>query len=177
MQTCTAFYGVVGIINAVVLIVISIFSKSIFNVTPEQDVILKEMLWVLCIMALINWYTSCYNQIISATENVAWVQKRTLLTKGLAIIVIAITLIFKLNILQYFIGIMACGLLVLPVTVKKIKKEAPYVKLHAKFDKDVFKEILPYTISIFSFSFFQFSYNLVKVVILGMRGTINAVTG
>lgn len=176
MQTCTAFYGCIGIINAIVLLVVSIFSNQIFNVTPEQDKILNQMLWVLCVVAIVNWYTSCYNQIISATENVAWVQKRTLFTKFLMIIVVALTLIFKLTILQYFIATMTVGFVVLPVTIRKVMKEAPYISFRAKFDKRIFKEILPYSLGIFSFGFFQFTYNQLKVVIIGMQGSVSSVT-
>ena len=94
LQTCTAFYGVVGIINAVLLIVLSFFVSAIFNVTPVQGEILRNMLWSLSIVAIINWFTSCYGQLISATENVAWVQKRTLVTKVVMILVVISTIVF-----------------------------------------------------------------------------------
>lgn len=176
MQTCTAFYGVIGIINAVVLIVVSLFSSQIFNVSPEQDIVLKEMLWALSIVAIINWYTSCYGQLISATENVAWVQKRTLVTKLLMVVVVIATLTLKLTIFQYFLLSLVAGLIVLPATIRKVKRETPYISLRAKFDKKTFIEILPYSLNIFSFGIFQFSYNNLRPVILGMRGTIESVT-
>lgn len=176
MQTCTAFYTCVGIINAIVLVIVSIFSEYIFDVSPEQDIILKRMLYVLCITAIVNWSTSCYNQLISATENVAWVQKRTLLAKFLMMIVVILTLVFKLSIFEYFVGAMCCGFLILPVTIRKVKKEAPFISFIPKFDKKVFREILPYSLGIFSFGFFQFTYNQSKVIILGMQGSISSIT-
>ena len=81
LQTCTVFYGIVGVINAAVLITLSFFTSDIFNVAVEQGNVLREMLWVLSGVAIINWLTSSYGQLISATENVAWVQKRTLFTR------------------------------------------------------------------------------------------------
>ncbi len=176
MQTCTAFYAVVGVINAVVLIVVSLFSDSIFNVTAEQNIILKQMLWILAITAIINWYTSCFGQIISATENVAWVQKRTLVTKCFMVIAVILTLKLKFTLLQYFIAITVASLIVLPATIVKIRRETPYVSFLAKFDKKTFKVILPYSLNIFSFGIFQFSYKNLQTVILGMQGTISAVT-
>lgn len=176
METCTAFYGCVGILNAIVLIFVIIFSDSIFNVSIEQGIILKKMLCILCLLALINWYTSCFNQIISATENVAWVQKRTLFVKLIMIGVVCTTLIFKLTIIEYFIGSMGAGLLVLPATIIKIKKETPYISFLAKFDKKIFREILPYSLGIFSFGFFQYTYNQSKVIILGMQGSVTSIT-
>ena len=176
MQTCTAFYGCIGIINAVVLIIVSIFSSQIFNVTPTQDIVLKQMLWILTGVAIINWFTSCYGQIISATENVAWVQKRTLLTKFLLIFVVIGTILLKLSIVQYFIGTIIAGLVVLPMTIRKMRREVPFISLLPKFDKTIFKEILPYSLNIFSFGLFQYSYNNLKTVVVGIRGDISAVT-
>lgn len=176
MQTCTAFYAVVGVINAIVLFVISLFAEYIFNVSAHQIVILRNMLWVLCVTALINWYTSCFGQLISATENVAWVQKRNLFTKFLMIFVVFATLYFKLTLFQYFIGGIIAGFVVLPATIRKIKRETPYISFLAKFDIKVFREILPYSLNVFSFGFFQFSYNNLKVVMLGIQGDVASVT-
>lgn len=176
MRTCTAFYGCVGIVNALILIVVSYYSAEIFNVTPAQDIILKQMLWILAAVAMVNWYTSCFGQLISATENVAWVQKRNLISKLLMVCVVILTLTLKLSILQYFTGTILTGLVMLPATIRKIRKETPFISFKAKFDKSVFKEILPYSINIFSFGIFQFSYNQLKAVIVGMQGSIASVT-
>ena len=176
LQTCTAFYGVVGIINAVLLIVLSFFVSAIFNVTPVQGEILRNMLWSLSIVAIINWFTSCYGQLISATENVAWVQKRTLVTKLVMILFVISTIVFRLTIFQYFIFTLIAGLIVLPATILKVKHEAPYIRFKPQFDKVVFKEILPYSLNIFSFGIFQFTYNNLRPVILGIKGTIESVT-
>lgn len=176
MQTCTAFYSVVGLINAAVLFIISFFTEQIFNVSPEQDYILKQMLWALSVIALINWYTSCFGQLISATENVAWFQKRTLVTKVLLLVVVVITLVFELSIFQYFLLTLLSGLVVLPATIRKVRKEVPYISLLAKFDRATFKEILPYSLSVFSFGLFQFTYNHMRTIIIGIRGSIESVT-
>lgn len=176
LQTCTVFYGIVGVINAAVLITLSFFTSDIFNVAVEQGNALREMLWVLSGVAIINWLTSSYGQLISATENVAWVQKRTLFTKVAMILVVIATLTLRLSIFQYFVLTLLAGLITLPATIIKVKREAPYVSFKARFDKTVFKEILPYSLSIFSFGVFQFTYNNLRPVILGIRGDIESVT-
>ena len=35
-QTSLSFYGIVGLLNAIVLLVVSLFSQQIFNLNPEQ---------------------------------------------------------------------------------------------------------------------------------------------
>ena len=42
-QTSLSFYAIIGLINALILIIISFFSETIFNVTYEQNVILKTV--------------------------------------------------------------------------------------------------------------------------------------
>lgn len=176
MQTCTAFYAVVGLINAAILIVVCCFSDTIFNVTPEQNVILKEILVVLACMAVINWYTSCFNQLISASENVAWVQRRNLLAKLLMVGVLLGTLLLKLSLLQFFIGTQLVTIVILPLSIRKIRRETPFVSLLAKFDWPTFKEILPYSLNIFSFGIFQFSFYHLRPVFIGMQCTPDIVT-
>ena len=91
-QTSLAFYGIIGIFNGVILLGISLFSKEIFHLNADQDEILKTLFYVLIISAIISWYSSCFDQLIKATENVAWIQKRTLLPKVLQVIVLFITI-------------------------------------------------------------------------------------
>ena len=90
-QTSLAFYGIIGILNGVILLGVSLFSKEIFHLNADQDEILKTLFYVLIISAIISWYSSCFDQLIKATENVAWIQKRTLLPKILQVIVLFIT--------------------------------------------------------------------------------------
>lgn len=174
-STCTSIYGVVGLINATVLIVVYFFSDSIFNVTPEQDEILKTLLLILAFSAFVNWFTSCYNQIIQATENVAWTQKRILVTKLLMVLVLVLTVTLKLNLITYFILTVAASWSVLPWVIRKIRKLTPFVSFLPSFDKQVFKEILPYTLSIFSFSIFSFTFTHFRPILLGIQGSVESV--
>lgn len=174
--TCTSLYGLIGLVNAIVLIVVSIFSDSIFNVTPEQNVILQKLLMILAVSAIVNWFTSCYYQLIQATENVAWTQKRILVTRLLMVANIFVTVYLELSIVVYCATTILCNWVILPFVVKKIKTLLPYINFRPRFDKVTFKEILPYTLNIFSFTIFSFSYNNLKPVFLGMQSTPESVT-
>lgn len=174
-STCTAFYGCVGFINAAVLLIVMLFSSTLFNVTPEQDIILKKLLGILAIAALINWFTSCYNQIIQATENVAWTQKRLLITKVLMVCALIVTIWLNLSITVYFALTILCNWLILPWVIRKVKQVAPMVNFMPRFDKTVFLDILPYTFNIFLFSIFQFSYLNLQPIFLGVRNTVESV--
>ena len=175
-STCTAFYGFVGIVNAAILAILLVFSSSIFNLNAEQDVVLKSLLGVLMVAAIVNWTTSCFNQIIQATENVAWTQKRLLITKLLMALVLVATVVFRFNIITFFILTTVCNWIILPWVIRKIREVAPMVNFNIKFDRDTFKDILPYTLNVFSFTIFSFSFQNLRPIFLGIQGTPESVT-
>ena len=174
-QTSLSFYSVIGLINAIVLLIVAFFSKEIFNVTIEQDSILKHLFYILAISAFCQWFSSCFDQIIKATENVAWIQKRTLLTKILMILVLGSTVWFDFSIELYFIFTCLAQLAIVPMSVGMIRRQIPYIRFMPKWDKQSFREMLPYCMNIFSFSLFQFSFYNLRPVFLGIQGTVESV--
>lgn len=175
-QTSLSFYGVIGLINAMVLLFVAFFSGEIFNVTPLQNTILKHLFYILAISAFCQWFSSCFDQIITATENVAWIRKRTLLTKILMLLVLGCTVWFDFSIELYFILTCFAQLAIVPLSVNMIKRQIPYICFMPKWDKVSFKEMLPYCMNIFSFSLFQFSFYNLRPVFLGIQGTVESVT-
>lgn len=174
-QTSLSFYSVIGLINAVVLLAVAFFSNGIFNVTAEQDVILKHLFYILAVSAFCQWFSSCFDQIIKATENIAWIQKRTLVTKMLMIAALASTVLFDFSIELYFILTCVAQLVIVPMSVGMIRKQIPYICFMPKWDKQSFQEMLPYCMNIFSFSLFQFSFYNLRPVFLGMQGSVESV--
>lgn len=174
-QTSLSFYGTIGLLNALILFALSFFTESIFNVTPNQDVILKHLMYILSISAFCSWFSSCFDQLIKATENVDWIQKRTLFTKILMIIVLFATVYLNFNIEWYYILTCLATLSIVPLSITKIKKELSFVSFLPKLDKETFKEMLPYCLNIFSFSIFQFSFFNLRPVFLGIQGTVESV--
>ena len=174
-QTSLSFYGGIGLVNAAILLLIALFSDSIFNVTPEQNVILNHLLIILAVSAFCNWFSSCFDQLIKATENVDWIQRRQLIPKFLQIFVLFATVGFQLNIETYYIFTCLATLAIVPISISKIKRETPFVGFLPQFNKRIFKEMLPYSLNIFSFSLFQFSFHHLRPVFLGMQGTVESV--
>lgn len=174
-QSSLAFYGAIGLLNALVLVALSCFSAQLFNLTPNQDIVLKNLLYILAVSALISWYSSCFDQLIRATENVAWIQKRTIIPKSLMIVVLFFTIWCNLSIEWFFFLTTFSAFIILPMSVGKIKKEVSFVSFIPKFNWPILKETLPYALNIFSFSIFQFSYNNLMPVIVGIRGSVESV--
>lgn len=174
-QTSLSFYSVIGLINAVVLLVMACYSNAVFNVTTAQDAILKHLFYILAVSAFCQWFSSCFDQIIKATENVAWIQKRTLVTKILMIVALASTVLFDFSIELYFLLTCLAQLAIVPMSIGMIKKQIPYISFMPKWDKQSLREMLPYCMNIFSFSLFQFSFYNLRPVFLGIQGSVESV--
>lgn len=175
-QTSLSFYGILGALNALILIIVSVFSESIFNVTPEQDVIIKHLFYILAISAFISWYTSCFDQLVKAHEYVGWTQKMTLLPKGVQIVILVLTITIGFSIELYYALTTFSMFLILPIMMGKIKHLSPYISFKPAFDKDIFKKVLPYSLNIFSFGLFQFSILNLRPVFLGIESTPESIT-
>ena len=175
-RTSLSFYGVIGLINGVILLVLSCFADRVFNVSIEQSKVLRILLYILAFSAFCHWFTSCFDQLVKATENIAWIQRRQLIPKLFQILVLIATVYIGLSIEIYFLLTTLATLLIVPLTISKIKKELPYISFVPKLDIMVFKEMLPYSLNIFSFSIFQFSFYHLRPVFLGMEGTLESVT-
>ena len=174
-QTSLGFYGFIGLINAGVLFALSLFSDSVFNVDAAQDVILKRLIYILCFTAFFSWVMSCFDQMVKATENVAYTQKCTLLSKLMLIAVLFGTVYGGLSIEMYFALSCSVALIVIPLYIRKIRKESSFVSFLPKIDWATFREMLPYCLNIFSFSIFQFSFYNLRPMFLGMQGTVESV--
>ena len=174
-QTSLSFYSALGFINAIILLGISLFSDKIFNISSEQNVILKNLFYILSLSAFCNWFSSCFDQLIKATENISWIQKRTLVTKFLMIVILVITVIGNLSIELYYALTCMASFIIVPLSIKKIKNEIPDISFLPSWNRSAFKEMLPYCMNIFSFSIFQFSFYNLRPVFLGIQGTIESV--
>lgn len=176
LQTSLSFYGIIGILNAIILLIVSFYSNQIFNVNHEQDVILKRLIYILSFSAFCSWFTSCFDQLVKATENVAWSQRMQLIPKCLQIVVLFATVYLHFSIELFYLLTTLATISIIPFQIGKIKGQLPYVSLIPKIDKKVFFEMLPYSLNIFSFSLFQFSFYNLRPVFLGIQGTMESIT-
>lgn len=174
-QTSLAFYGSIGLLNGLILIVVSCFSGQLFNLESGQDIILKHLFYILVISAVISWFTSCFDQLIRAHEYVGWTQKITLLPKLCQILILGITVWCHLTIEWYYALTAFSMFIILPFSVHKIRRIAPYLSFIPRLDKPVFRQILPYALNIFSFGLFQFSLYNLRPVFLGIEGSMGSV--
>ena len=168
--TSITFYGSIGIINALIIFGISFFVGDIFQVTPEQVVILRSLLYIIALNAIFNWYTSCFGQLIQGAEYVDFFSKISFIGNLLNVVVLALTLIFKFSIVEYYAGLVFLGLIYRTIlSIRKIKAIIPDISFRPHFDKNLFKETLPYSMNIFSVSLLTWGALQLQPILLGIR--------
>lgn len=161
------FYLILGLLNSIILFGLSFYVQDLFKVTPDQALILRNLLWILAINATFSWLSTCFDQFIRANELIDWIKKRSTILKLMQFVVLLATIIFKQTIEFYFFGYVFLATIILPLTVLKTKRITPYLKFNFGYDKKVFRTVFPYALSIFSFSIFQFIAFNSRPLILG----------
>lgn len=174
-QTSLSFYGLIGFFNALLLILLSFFSDSIFNVTYSQAIIVKHLFYILAISALISWFTSCFDQLIAANEEVGWTKKISLLPKLLQMVILFLTVVFHFSIECYYAFTAFSLFVVIPFMINKIKNLCPFVSFKLHFYWNTFKEVIFYSLNIFSYGIFQFSVSYLRPLFLGIESTPDSI--
>ena len=70
------FYLILGLLNSIILFGLSFYVHDLFKVTPDQALILRNLLWILAINATFSWLSTCFDQFIRANELIDWIKKR-----------------------------------------------------------------------------------------------------
>lgn len=171
-RTSITFYGAIGLFNAFVLIVIAIWGKDLFQLTPEQFLIFRECLFILAVFSIINWATSVFSQVMIAAELMVFVQKIELIKTGFYLIILYATIYLELSLQQYFtLQLLISALVFLPFYLKAKKIELITTLLPAT-DWHNFKTVLKYSIAIFSMGIFQMAASQARPLVLGIMSDV-----
>lgn len=174
-RSSLVFYGSIGILNAIILSIVSFNSQALFHLTAEQAEILHKMFYVLMISAFFGWISSLLDQFLRANEIIGWEQRLIIFSRILQIVVLILTIKLNFSINLYFMLTTFSALIIIPFSVMRIKRLGYPVSFKPTYFHDVFKKVLPYSVNIFSFSIFQFSANYLRPLILSMRSDVVSV--
>lgn len=165
------FYTVIGLLNAVILFGLSFYVDTLFKVTSEQAITLRNLLWILALNATFSWISVCFDQFLRANELIDWIKRRLTFLKVMQFVVLWATILLHLSIEIYFLGYIFMATVILPLTILKAKKVMPELILNWHFDKTIFHKIFPYALSIFSFSIFHYiAFNFRPLFLGNMSG-------
>ena len=145
-----SFYTILGLLNTIILIILSLFTDRLFNVTPDQAITLRNLLIVLSANATFSWISVCIDQILFADELISWSRKRMSLLKICQFAILFVTIHLRLSIELYFFCYVFLATLILPISIHKIRNLLPYLKFSYKIDIETVKSVIPYILGIFS---------------------------
>jgi O-antigen/teichoic acid export membrane protein len=174
-RTSMSFYLIIGIINSIVLLLLAIFGKHLFNITALQFGVLQKMFLILSFYCVINWATSIFNQLLIADEKIQFLQYINI-GKSISNFLLVITTIqFNFSLVTYFLLFLTINSLVLIPYYIKAKRCNLIRTFIPGFDWQNFKPIILYSIAIFAMGIFQFTATQSRPLVLGIFNTTGSV--
>jgi O-antigen/teichoic acid export membrane protein len=169
-QSSIVFYGVIGLVNAIIFIIMSIYAADFFNISPPQLPVFKYMLYVLAGSAIFNWTSNVVTQLLTANDQIAWVNKITIISSLLNFCSALMAIYFNLSLNFYFFLYILSTLIVIPFNIYKLRVyDLPILSLISpRWDGKAFKEIMVYSVAIFAMGIFQFSADNLRPLLLGI---------
>jgi len=175
-QSSLAFYGAIGIFNFLILAILSFYSDKLFQISTDQISILNILLIILGTSAFANWVFSVFDHFLRANELIGWYQRVQIIPKVFQFVYLFLTIHYKLDLVSFFLGFISLQFITIPIIISKVKTIEPSISFLPVYNKELYKDVLPYCLSIFSFSIFQFSAVYLRPLILSLRSDLYAVT-
>lgn len=167
-RTNMSFYLLIGIINALGLVLLALFGKDFFSINIEQFQQLRICLFTIAFFSILNWQSTVYDQLLIANKQVAFTMKVQTLISILKFMLIFVVVEFKVSITFYFFLLtMIISLLVFPYAYK-CKSQHLIDNLIPAFYWKEFKVVLVFSLSIFTLSLFQVTASQSRPIILSM---------
>lgn len=170
-RTSISFYGIVGLINALVLVVIAYWGLSMFSLEDDQIPAMRNMFFILAFFSVINWSSSVFNQLLIANEQMFIVQQVNIVRSFLGFAVVGITLWLNWTITSYFFAFTLANTLVLIPFYLQSKKHKLVQSFVPARDWKNFSVILKYSMAIIAMGLFQMSAVQLRPIVLSIFST------
>lgn len=167
-RTSLTFYGIIGLVNTILLLFLVFFGVSIFSITHEQAETFKTLLLILASFSIFNWSTSVFNQLLIASESIYFVQQVNIYKSIFSFILVLFTTNFKLSVTAYFFShIVINTAMIIPFYIKVSNIGLIRSFIPAFHWKD-FSVIFKYSLAIIAIGVFQMSAAKLRPLVLGV---------
>lgn len=163
----TVYIGL-GIVNSILLLLLVWKGDSVFKITSEEFHIFRYLLIILAGTCIINWTAFVFNQLLIADEKIALTQKILSIRSILNLVIVLLTIHYKLSIIQYFLYDSILSMVVVIPYYISSKKRNLIRSLFPGFYWNDFAEVFKYSLAIFALSIFQFTATQSRPLVLGM---------
>lgn len=167
-RTNVSFYGVIAIINIILLLFIAFFGETWFSTTHDQFLQLRSCLFIISFFCLLNWETTTYSQLLIANKQLAYTAKMQTLLSLFKLVLIGVVFYFHLSLSAYFFLFqLLLSSLIFPYAIKCIR--SGYVdSVKPAFYWTDFKVVFTFSLSIFALSLFQMTATQSRPIILAL---------
>lgn len=168
-RSSIVFYGVIGLINAVIFLVMSAYGQQLFNLTEAQLPLYRQMMVVLAFSTVLNWLSGVAIQLLSAMDELGFINRVTAISSVLNFAVALVAIQCQWNLITYFIGYTLATLTPIPFYIWRLKvfPVSRRALLAPRWDGTAFREILLYSLAIFVMGLFQLTANNLRPLLLG----------
>ncbi|CAG5072015.1 hypothetical protein DYBT9623_03954 [Dyadobacter sp. CECT 9623] len=170
-RTSITFYGLVGLVNAILLLALSQYGIHLFKVSGEQAQILQTMLYILAGFAIFNWATSVFSQLLIANEKIYYIQQINMGRSVTSFLAVLLTIHLKLNLVSYFLLFTVINSLIFVPFFIVSKRDKLISGFLPAIDYRNFLIIFRYSIAIIAIGIFQMTANKSRPIILSIFST------
>lgn len=166
--TSISLYGLIGVLNALILIAIGLWGEGLFQVTAAEFVQLRLALFILAFFSVANWVTMVFSQLLISADRIAFTQQVQLVQTLLRLLLIVVTVYAGLGLHTYyfFTTLFFAGLFI-PYYAKCRQLKLIHT-LRPQWHWSEFQVVLLYSLSLFVLTFFQMSAANSRPILLGM---------
>lgn len=167
-RSSIVFYGTIGLINGLIFLFMADYGKSFFNLEDHQIPIYRWMMYILAASAIFNWLSNVVIQLLSAKDELGFVNRITFISSILNFTVALLAIKFQWPITLYFFTYTLSTLITIPFNIHRLRVyPIPLLELLTpKWDGKAFKEIIGYSMAIFIMGLFQLTANELRPILL-----------
>lgn len=168
-RSSMVFYGIVGLANAAIFLVMAAHGQQLFSLTDAQVPLYRQIMYILSVSTVLTWLSSVVIQLLSARDELGFVNRITVVSSILNFAVALLAVQLNWSLITYFAVYTLTTLLPIPFYVKRLWVfPIPRRSLLAfRWHGSAFREILAYSLAIFAMGIFQLTANNLRPLLLG----------
>lgn len=166
--TNMTFYLIISAINVLLLLLLAAFGEPLFNITHDQFIILRECLLILAIFNVFSWETTPFQQLLQADQQIAFTMKMQTVCKFLQLVLVLLTVYFKLRLTVYFFFLTGIVAILLIPYAYKCRHDKLVLDLKPKTYWKDFKVVISFSLALFALGLFQSTATQSRPIILSM---------
>ncbi len=169
-QTNVFFFLGIGFLSALILIWLGNNAGNLFSLNPEQELLFKWMMWILAFNAVLDCLSTVFNILISSHQEIAWIGKTVTAKNIVLIAAVLYAVTFNIPLVWYFLThtISSIAQFLIYLAVSFWKKLLFFEYLKPKLNKNIFKEVFSYSLTLFSMRVFQISALYLRPIVIGI---------